>query len=72
MKKYLLSIISFFISIVCILSYNVIGSSVAPDGTLIEPFYLIPMSWLFLIIGLASLIIVFIVSHLKNKNSAVK
>ena len=72
MKKYLLSIISFFISIVCILSYNVIGSSVAPDGTLIEPFYLIPISWLFLIIGLASLIIVFIVSHLKNKNSAVK
>lgn len=68
MKKYLLSIISFFISIVCILSYNVIGSSVAPDGTLIEPFYLIPMSWLFLIIGLASLIIVFVVSHLKNKN----
>lgn len=67
MKKYLLSIISFFISIVCILSYNVIGSSVAPDGTLIEPFYLIPMSWLFLIIGLASLIIVFVVSHLKNK-----
>lgn len=67
MKKYLLSIISFFISIVCILSYNVIGSSVAPDGTLIEPFYLIPMSWLFLIIGLASLIIVFVVFHLKNK-----
>lgn len=67
MKKYLLSIISFLISIVCILSYNVIGSSVAPDGTLIEPFYLIPMSWLFLIIGLASLIIVFVVSHLKNK-----
>lgn len=67
MKKYLLSIISFFISIVCILSYNVIGSSVAPDGTLIEPFYLIPMSWLFLIIGLVSLIIVFVVSHLKNK-----
>lgn len=67
MKKYLLSIISFFISIVCILSYNVIGSSVAPDGTLIEPFYLIPMSWLFLIIGLASLIIVFVASHLKNK-----
>jgi len=62
MKKYLLSLISIFISIVCIVSYNIIGSEVLADGTLAEPFFLIPLGWLFLAIGIITGITAFIIS----------
>jgi hypothetical protein len=35
----------------CFLAFTVIGSSVAEDGTLVEPFFLIPIAWLLLLIG---------------------
>ena len=35
----------------CFLAFSVIGSSVAEDGTLVEPFFLIPIAWLLLLIG---------------------
>ncbi|MEG2194608.1 MAG: DUF3955 domain-containing protein [Terrisporobacter sp.] len=41
----------------CIVAYNVIGSEVLSDGTLVEPFYLIPIAWLSLFIGAIGLII---------------
>jgi len=62
MKKYLVSLISIFISIICLIAYNVIGSEVLADGTLVEPFYLIPIAWLFVSIALISGLIVFITS----------
>lgn len=46
MKKYLLNVIPFIIAGICFLAYNVIGSEVLADGTLSEPFYLIPMAYL--------------------------
>lgn len=61
-KKYLVSLISIFISIVCIVSFNIIGSEVLPDGTLVEPFFLIPLGWLFFSIGIISGISAFIIS----------
>lgn len=42
MKKYLLNLIPFIIAGICFLAYNVIGSEVLADGTLSEPFFLIP------------------------------
>ncbi|WP_286161397.1 DUF3955 domain-containing protein [Clostridium sp. KNHs214] len=43
-----------------------IGAKIAPDGTLIEPFFLIPIGWLFIIIGIVSgLIISFSKNHKK-------
>ena len=62
MKKYLVSLISIFISIVCIISYNIIGSEVLADGTLVEPFFLIPFGWLFFAIGIITGISAFIIS----------
>lgn len=62
MKKYLVSLISIFISIVCIISYNIIGSEVLADGTLVEPFFLIPFGWLFFAIGITTGIAAFIIS----------
>lgn len=57
MKKYLLNVIPFIIVGICFLAYNVIGSEVLADGTLSEPFYLIPMAYLFVLIGLVWLIV---------------
>lgn len=59
MKKYLFTITSFILGVACFVSYNIIGSEIAPDGTLIEPFGLIPIG--FLLISL-SIIISFIIS----------
>lgn len=60
MKKYILSLISFIISFGCIVAYNIIGSKVAEDGTLIEPFFLIPMAWLFVAIAVLSGVVIFV------------
>ncbi len=53
MKKiYLIPITLLILAMICFVSYNLIGSSVGPDGILHEPFYLIPMGLLFLFSGL--------------------
>jgi len=55
MKKiYLIAIIPLALGLGCFIAYNVIGSSVAPDGTLIEAFGLIPIGILFVGIGVMS------------------
>ena len=63
MKKYNLKLIPFIITVISIISYNIIGSEVLPDGTLSESFYLIPIAWLFFLIG----IVVNILLYIKNK-----
>lgn len=44
----------FFISltatIICSVLYNVIGSKVLQDGTLQEPFFLIPLTYIFALV----------------------
>ena len=35
----------------CGIAYNVIGSYIAADGTLVEPFGFIPLAWLFALLG---------------------
>ncbi|MEA2112573.1 MAG: DUF3955 domain-containing protein [Patescibacteria group bacterium] len=60
MKKYLLAIIFLVLGIGCAVAYKLIGSEVAPDGTLKEPFALIPLGWLFIIIGISKLTITYI------------
>ncbi len=52
MKKYLLALMSFIIGTGCFVTKGIIGSEVAPDGTLLEPFFLIPIGYLFLAIGI--------------------
>lgn len=58
MKKYVFSLISLTISFGCIAAFNIIGSKVAEDGTLIEPFFLIPTAWLFVLIALVSALVI--------------
>jgi len=67
MKKYLISLISIFISITCI----VLCIS-AYDITLLEPLYLLPMSWLFFKIGITTGFAVFIISCYEKSEEIVK
>lgn len=52
MKKYLISTILILIGLACLVSFNIIGSEVSRDGTLVEPFFLIPLGFLSLILGI--------------------
>ena len=53
MKKiYLIPAIPFVLGAICFFVYTIIGAHVATDGTLIEPFFLIPIGWLFIILGI--------------------
>ncbi|CAI8950343.1 MULTISPECIES: DUF3955 domain-containing protein [Bacillus] len=54
MKKYILTLLSLLIGIGCLVSQNIIGSTVAPNGTLIETFYLIPIGFSFIALALIS------------------
>lgn len=66
MKKYILNLIPFVGVAACIVAYNVIGSEVMSDGTLAEPFYLIPIAWIFLLIGIVGLVARRVL-YIKNK-----
>jgi hypothetical protein len=57
MKKYILALIPFILGIGCIVSFNSIGSTVASDGTLVEPFYLLPIGYSLIAIGIISLFV---------------
>ncbi|KDR96555.1 Protein of unknown function [Peptoclostridium litorale DSM 5388] len=70
MKKYILTIVSFVAAVVCGVSYNIIGSEVAPDGTLVEPFFLIPLTYLFLLIAIISAISVAAISFTKSRKKS--
>lgn len=66
MKKYLISAILVLIGIACFISYNIIGSEVAADGTLIEPFFLIPIGFLAIFLGIASSLMLSIWAMMHN------
>lgn len=57
-KKYLIAIIPFILGISCFGIYNIIGSHIAPDGTLVEPFFLLPIGRACVFIGILWVIIV--------------
>jgi hypothetical protein len=62
MKKYFFSVVLIMLSIGCFIAYNLIGSEVLPDGTLSEPFFLIPIGFLFAIIAVTLALIIYIKS----------
>lgn len=68
MKKNILYSTPFLIAIGCLVTFNIIGSEVASDGTLIEPFFLIPTFWLFSFIGILALIFRFMLFLFKKKH----
>lgn len=69
MKKNILILIPFILGLGCFISYNIIGSEVAPDGTLVEPFFLIPISYLFMLIGIIASIVSLFRNYRKSHKS---
>ena len=65
MKK-LLTLIPFCLFAICLIAYSIIGSRVLADGTLDEPFFLVPIAWLFFFIGVL-MVVVQSILYLKNK-----
>lgn len=57
MKKYILTLLPFILGIGCIVGFNTAGATVAPDGKLVEPFYLLPMGYSLIAIGIVSLFV---------------
>ena len=49
----------------CVIAFAAIGSSVAQDGRLIEPFFLIPIAWLLALTGAILAIATFIIRRNK-------
>lgn len=67
MKKiYLWTIIPFVLAAICGITYSIKGSYVAPDGMLVEPFFLIPLTWLFLGLGIIAAIVIGIKKIIKK------
>lgn len=66
MKKYILILIPFLISVGCFLTYTLIGSKITENGTLIEPFFLIPIGWFFFLITIFSILILSIIHKVKK------
>lgn len=60
--------ISALAALICIISYHVIGAEVLPDGTLVEPFALIPIGYLFILLFIISFIFSIIFSRKSKKN----
>jgi Na+-transporting NADH:ubiquinone oxidoreductase subunit NqrB len=52
-------------SLACVVAFEIIGSSVNEDGTLVEPFFLIPIAWLLFVTGVILGIATFIKGRLK-------
>jgi hypothetical protein len=50
----------------CIIAFEAIGSEVAEDGTLVEPFYLIPIAWLLFLTAVVLVIAIFVIGRLKS------
>lgn len=67
MKKYMVSLMMLLMSIGCIVLYNVIGSEVLADGTLSEPFFLIPLAYGFVLAAIILSVVIFTYSKLKRK-----
>jgi len=49
----------------CLIAFAAIGSSVAQDGRLVEPFFLIPIAWMLFLMGGLLAIATFIIRRIK-------
>ncbi|MBM7713972.1 DUF3955 domain-containing protein [Siminovitchia sp. FSL H7-0308] len=65
-KRFLLALLPIVAGVICLISYEVIGAEVEADGTLKEPFFLIPISFLLLFSGIAALLFVTIVTAIQR------
>lgn len=58
MGKYLASLFLSLLGLACHSVFRIIGSEIAPDGSLIEPFFLLPIGYLLYALGIITGMIV--------------
>jgi uncharacterized BrkB/YihY/UPF0761 family membrane protein len=51
-KTFLFTVVPLLLGLGCWVAYAIIGSEVAANGTLVEPFALIPLGYIFVALGL--------------------
>ena len=70
MKKYKITLLCLLMTVLCVVSFELIGSKILEDGTLQEPFFLIPIAYLFLFTSIISAVVIKIkdVYKLKRHN----
>ncbi|TQR21027.1 DUF3955 domain-containing protein [Psychrobacillus vulpis] len=56
MKKHILAFTSLILGLICFVTFNIIGGKVEADGTLTEPFFLLPIGYIFIFSGIILLI----------------
>lgn len=66
MKKYLIASTPIFLGVICLIAKAIIGSNVASDGTLEEPFFLIPVGFLLFFLGIVLVIGMALISMFKK------
>ena len=67
MKRYIPTLILLVIDVICVVIFN-LNSKVLEDGTLSEPFFLIPLMWLITLVS----VIMAIVAFVKNRKDKEK
>lgn len=67
MKRYIPTLILLVIDVICVVIFN-LNSKVLEDGTLSEPFFLIPLMWLITLVA----VIIAIVAFVKNRKDKEK
>ncbi|ATP40137.1 group-specific protein [Solibacillus sp. R5-41] len=66
MKKYVIAWTLILLGIICFIAKVIIGSNVAADGRLEEPFFLLPIGFLLFFLGIVSLAGVALISVFKK------
>lgn len=68
MKRWFVSISFAILTIVCAIGYRLMGGArVLADGTLQEPFFFIPLGWVFAAASILSFVVTFIFKVRKTK-----
>ncbi|TCZ80738.1 DUF3955 domain-containing protein [Paenibacillus albiflavus] len=70
--KYIPALMLFIVGIACLIAYRIIGAKVGIDGSLVEPFYLIPIGYLFVGIGIVISLASGIVSFTRKTKKSFK
>ncbi|MGE7024527.1 DUF3955 domain-containing protein [Solibacillus cecembensis] len=64
--KYVIASTPILLGVICFIAYTIIGSNVAADGKLEEPFFLLPIGLLLFFLGIVSLAGMALISMFKK------
>ena len=66
MRFRIIAALFILVGVACLGLFAFLGSSVAPDGRLQEPFALLPLGWALILLGVAGLVVAWFVARSIN------